>query len=628
MTGVSAPEALADPAPSAASVERPVSADISASTDPPDSAAPPAPWWHDGLPRLGLAAVLLAVTALCVPTHIQAGDAGEFATVMLEGGVPHPSGYPWMRILGLPARALVTLGVGPARAAAWPCALAGVAAWIVLWPVIARSAGRGPATLAILVMATASPVLVHVSDSEVWGPHLLACAIVLRVAARDRVPPGVLGLCFGLALSHHLSAALLLPLVIGAAWPRPFGWRRLGVVAGQGIAAGAVGLLPYATLAIGTEGAWRWGDPRSWSGLWRHVLRADYGTFQLSLHAEDPAMLDQWSRAVSTVGTAAAGGLSSGTLVAAAVLVGVAVLTGRRPASTRPGVHWGLWGSVLASTLAFPAAHNIDPTRPFGAWILERFDLLSILLWTPLWAGAAARLWRSGSGRPSRIAMGLLALALVATQLARSAARGVPSSDDGVERYARDLLRTPPLGQRALVIGTDDHRVFPILFVQHVLGEGANVLYVDASLLSQPWYRQHLRHRWPDLPELDKPVALIGALWNDPAWADTPIFLANVFSRPSSQLPIVPQGLLWRVLPPHARTLTPQQVIDDHTAALARYGAPPTHIPGPAHPWTADLHHAYNEGTGRLLAALRAEGRAEELHTLLDTLGPWRPANR
>ncbi|MEM9463096.1 MAG: hypothetical protein AAGF11_53635 [Myxococcota bacterium] len=604
---MSAPEALTDPAPSARSRS---------------------PWWHDGLPRLGLAAVLLAVAALCVPAHVQAGDAGEFATVMLEGGIPHPSGYPWMRILGLPARALVALGVSPARAAAWPCAAAGVAAWIVLWPLIAGWAGRGPATLAILVMATASPVLVHVPDSEVWGPHLLACAVVLRVAARDRVRPAVLGLGFGLATSHHLSATLLLPVVVGAAWPRPFGWRRLGAAASQGIAAGVAGLLPYTTLALGAEGAWRWGDPRSWSGLWRHVLRADYGTFQLSLHTEDPALLDQWSRAVYTVGNAATGGLSSGALTSAAALLGVAALAGRRPASLRPGVYWGLWGSVLASTLAVPAAHNIDPTRPFGAWILERFDLLSILLWTPLWALAAARVWRWGTRRPSRIAMGLLALTLVATQLARSAARGVPSSDDGVERYARDLLRTPTPGQRALVIGTDDHRVFPILFVQHVLGEGANVLYVDASLLSQRWYRRHLQERWPDLPEIDKPVALIGALWDDPAWADTPIFLANVFSRPSSQLPIVPQGLLWRVLPPHDRALTPQQVIDDHTAALARYGAPPTHTPGPAHPWTADLYPAYNEGTGRLLSALRAEGRAEALHTLLDALGPWRPVNR
>ncbi|MCA9712271.1 MAG: hypothetical protein KDK70_40920, partial [Myxococcales bacterium] len=202
-----------------------------------------------------------------------------------------------------------------------------------------------------------------------------------------------------------------------------------------------------------------------------------------------------------------------------------------------------------------------------------------------------------------------------------------PSGDDGVERYAHDLLHTPPPG-RALVIGTDDHRVFPILFVQQVRGQAPDVLYVDASLLSQPWYREHLRARWPELPEIDKPVALIGALWSDPAWADTPILLANVFSRPASQLPVVPYGLLWRVLPPHDRQVTPQRVIDDHLAALARYGTPPAPASAPAHPWTADLHAAYHEGTERLLAALRAEGRDAERRALLDALGPWRPPSR
>ncbi len=609
MAGVSAPVPASAPEPSA--------------DDPIADAPRQHPW-----PRWGLAALLVGLAALCVPEHVQAGDAGELATVMLEGGVPHPSGYPWMRVLGLPARALAAMGMNPATAAAWPSALAGVLAWIMLWPLMERWAGRWPATAAVAVMATASPVLVHVPDSEVWGPHLLACVLVLRLAARPDVRPWALGLAFGLALSHHLSAALMLPVVVGAAWPRPFGWRRLARVAGQGIGAGALGLLPYATLAIGTGGAWRWGHTETATGLWRHVLRADYGTFSLSLHQEDPAVLDQWSRAVGIVGDAAAGGLSGAPWIAAAVLVLIAALGCRRPSGASAGLHWGLWGSILASTLAFPAAHNIDPTGPFGAWILERFDLLPILLWTPVWAMAAARLASLATGRPARIVLVAGALGLVATQLARSAARGVPSTDGGVERYARDLLRTPPPERRAIVIGTDDHRVFPILFVQQVRDEGADVLYIDASLLSQAWYREHLRQRWPDLPDIDKPVALIGALWSDPAHADTPIFLANVFSRPASTLPIVPHGLLWRVLPPHARELTASTIARDHLAALQRYGAPPDPTHGDAHPWTDDLHAAYNEGTGRLLTALHAEGRDADLHALLDALGPWRPPTR
>ncbi len=590
---------------------------------------PPASRWPQRLPMAALALGLLVVSALALPTTIQAGDAGEMATVMLRGGVPHPSGYPWMRLLGLPARALAGLGMNPARAAAWPCALAAVGAWLCLWPLLVRWTGRGPATFAVAVLATASPMMLHANDAEVWGLHLLACALVIRIAAREDVRPWTLGLVFGLAISHHLSAALLLPLVVGAAWPRPLGWARLAKTAGQGLAGGALGLTPLLTLAIGGGGAWRWGDTQSWSGLVHHVLRADYGILSLSLHTTDPAVLDQWTRMVHTVGSAVGAGLPSGTLACTLVLVGVAALAGlRRPAAIRPGVWVGLWLTVGASTLAFPAAHNIDPTRPFGAWILERFDLLTVLLWTPLVAIAAARVRERA---PGRIATGVLlvgASLAVATQTARSFARGVPASDTGVERYARDLLRTPPPDTRAVVIGTDDHRLFPVLFVQHVRGDAPKTLYIDASLLSQPWYRAHLHARWPRLPDIEKPVALIDAMWRDPALADTPIFLANVFSRPAASLPVVPHGLLWRVLPPGGRQVTATQVVADHLAAMHRYGPAPVTRSSPSHPWTADLHAAYNEGTGRLLNALRAEGRDADLRALLDGLGSWGPPSR
>lgn len=109
-------------------------------TPPPDPGTPRGPrWWW---PCVALAGLLGLIAVIAVPRHVQAGDAGEFATIMLAGGVPHPSGYPWMRVLGLPARGLAAVGLSPATAAALPCALAGVAAWVVLWPLCARWAGR------------------------------------------------------------------------------------------------------------------------------------------------------------------------------------------------------------------------------------------------------------------------------------------------------------------------------------------------------------------------------------------------------------------------------------------------------------------------------------------------------
>jgi hypothetical protein len=192
----------------------------------------------------------------------------------------------------------------------------------------------------------------------------------------------------------------------------------------------------------------------------------------------------------------------------------------------------------------------------------------------------------------------------------------VPSQDDGVQRYAEDLLRTPPPGTPALVFGTDDHRTFPVLFARQVLGAGEHVVYVDASLLAHPWYRARLRRALPWLPDVDKPLRLMGAIWADPAHRDTPIYLANLFSRPATTLPVVPEGILWRVLPSHVPPPSVDAVVAAHLDALSRYRPPPRPSPHPGHPWTADLVAAYHQGHRKLVAALRAEGRTAQADDL------------
>ena len=582
---------------------------------------------------IGLAAVLAVVAWWAAPTTVQAGDAGVFATVMLRGGVAHPSGYPWMRALGLVARALAGLGIPPATAAALPCAWLGVAGFAVLHRVALRAAtptsertGLGAAlvaTFAIGLVALGSPVVQHTADSEVWGPLVFFAALVVHAAIVRRAPPFTLGLLFGLAISHHLTASLLLPLVIAAAVPWPVRGRPLARAAGLGIAGGLVGLVPpYLTLLLGDGGAWRWGDTSTLDGLWHHVTRADYGVFSLSLHTERPAALDQLARVARSLG----GNLSAGLVPFAAgglIVVLVLVVALARPTSglaRRDRI--GLGTTVVLTGLLFPLAHNIDPRSPFGAWILERFDILPLALLAPLVAAALAPLPGLAVDK-RRVGAGLAlggALLLV-RQLVFTTWHGLPADDTVVQRYATDLLRTPDPDRRAIVVGTDDHRLFPILYAQTVLEQGANVLYVDASLLVHPWYRASLRERFPDLPDHDKPVMLVTSMAIDPAFADVDFYLANDFSRHSAALPRAPEGVLHRLL--LDRTQPPptvDAVLARHRAALQRYaeqGPLPAEVALPAHPFATDLASAYTEGTRRLAVALRDAGRPEDAEALL-----------
>ncbi len=599
----------------------------------------------------------MAVALVTLPSHIQGGDAGEFATIMLRGGVPHPSGYPWMRVLGAVARLLEGAGVGSVVAASLPSAFCGVAAWIVIQRLCREWGHPLAGSFVVMMVASSGTAVLHINDCEVWGPLMLLAAIFMKFSLGTKVrSPLLLGFLLGLTTSHHLTGILLIPLAVGSAWPEDH--RHLVKHGVHGLVGSTVGLLPLLTLALGAGGAWRWGDTRTIAGWIRHVTRGDYGVFQLSLHRDEHSLLDLGSRAVSDIGESFSGGSVISPIASAVFLALVIFIAAKRWRSfprtrslssashPRSGPVWGLCGVLFSTTLGFPAAQNIDPLSPFGSWILERFDLLAFLVWAPVFAVAAAQLtqWTTqGLARtePQRALapwlMGSLAVTLMLSQGAHLLERGTPADESGVQAYAQDLLATPRPGRRAIVFGTDDHRGFPVLFMQQVGQKGRDVLYVDAQLLTHAWYRSFLRKRWPDLPDVDKPLHLMSALWRHPTLAQTPIYIANIFSRPASKLQMIPEGMLLRVIPPvTALNRLPDEFFDPnaiakrHLAALGRYIARPAMFGGRshprAHPWSADLWHRYAEGSQQLSARLRAddlEDLASEIdRTLAGLLGP------
>jgi hypothetical protein len=577
-----------------------------------------------------LTITLVGVAWWAMPRSVQAGDAGEMATVMLRGGVPHPSGYPWMRVLGLLARVLESLGVGPALACAIVCSLAGVLAWLLVQRLLVKWQLTIAGTLGITIVATSAAVVTHVNDSEVWGLHLLLCALVVYLSLTRRRSPLVLGVAFGLALSHHLTAALLLPLVVGAAWPDAWSPRDLLRNGALGVGGSLLGSCGYLTLAIGSGGAWRWGDTRSVDGLVHHVARADYGVTQLSLHTESTSMIDLWARAFESIG----GGLSAYAIphvVGSLLILGAIVVFARRPDSVPRPAWIGLWGAIGMTTLVFPALQNIDPNSPFGAWILERFDLLPMMLWTLPAATASARLAGPLRQRRFRFVLYVAPAALLFRQGVQTYTRGVPSEESGVETYAVDMLETPAAS--AVIFGTDDHRTFPALYASEVLGTRPDVVYVDASLLYHPWYRERIRQKWPGLPVQDKPLKTMAAIWQHEGLRDTPIYIANLFSRPAAkELHLVPEGVLWRVIPPGAdpAQFDAMQAATRHLEALGRYRAKAgsfagLHSPN-GHPWSVDLWHPYVDHTAQVTAIAGRAGHEDLAARLEDALRTLAPA--
>lgn len=582
---------------------------------------------------LALALILGGVMVWALPRQIQAGDAGEFATIMLRGGVPHPSGYPWMRLLGWPARLFEALGMPPATAAALPCGLCGIGGWLVLHRVIfnaLRPTGHRltPAlvTFVVLWAGLGSTVVLHVNDSEVWGPLILGAALVLRAALTPCTSPWQLGLWLGIAISHHLTAALLIPVVIGAATPAdPRSFRMWLRTASRGIAGGLLGLTPTLTLAVvSPEPAWVWGDTTTLAGWLHHLTRGDYGMLSLSLHHAQVPVWALWERVMVNLGHDWSGGLIHGALGGTLLMLGMLGMSlGSRPASIRRTTFTGLWLSAVASCIGFPALHNIDPTSPHSAWILERFDMLTTVLFVPLVAATLDRRLAVVNTTLARVGLAVLALLLGFRQLVATAWLGVPAENPLIERYAHDLLLTPEPGRRAVVFGTDDHRTFPVLFVQEVLGVGSHVTYIDASLLAHPWYRARIERQFPGLPVRPKPIQTINAIRQTPQFDNVDLYIANVFSRPAAALPTIPVGVLLLIAAPDDRdTRELDTVVRRHQAALHRFmqahgRAMPIETPSANHPFAADLLSIYPRLTRDIAERLRDVGRTSQGEALL-----------
>jgi hypothetical protein len=337
------------------------------------------------------------------------------------------------------------------------------------------------------------------------------------------------------------------------------------------------------------------------------VSRADYGVLALSLHTEPVSVLATVPRTIGSIGSALGGSVTDLTVYGAIVLTAIAAFA-ERPKDVPRTSWWGLWASIAAATVLFPAAQNIDPGSAFGRWILERFDLLPLLLWSIPTATVIDRAWRAASRASLKWAMGAVGIALAVGHGVGIHDRGRPARERAIEQHAIDMLRSP--GGPAIIFGTDDHRTFPALYAREVLGVAPDVVYVDASLLAHSWYRDRVAARWPGLPVRDKPLRTMGAIWEEMGEDAPPIYLANVFSRPSAELPRVPEGLLWRVVPPSEHP-SPEQVAAQAVAAYDRCATTPAHFAEPRSPWAEDLWHAYVDKGRTLAAQLRRSGESQ-----------------
>lgn len=475
---------------------------------------------------VAVGAVYLATLA----SSVSGGDAGELITAAATTGIPHPSGYPLYVLLTQPFFWL------PIATEAWRANLASAvmgagAAACLAWAVTAMTGRRWAGFAAAAVFAFSPTVWRYAVGAEVFSLNNLfvAAGLALLIAvdrsaasaegdARTRTRLVRVAACVvGLGAANHLtSVAFTGPFLIAMAWRTRSDatWRggREWVVLTACVAAG---LLPYLYLPLATvvHPMAAWGETDSVGGLVRHVLRSDYGTFQLNanLDAAPMSLLAQWAyfgrdlvEQISWLGIGVAVfGLGSSAANPRTRLLALTTLV-----------------TAVAYLAVFHALASFPLDQPLFHGIVARFwqaPLVLVCLWIG-WGLAAVRL----PAAPGAI----LAIALAGGQVVLHANAGNRRHDRIVRDYGAAMLESAP--PHALILTRGDLIANTTRYLHVVEGLRPDVRLLDQEMLTYPWMIDRVRQLMPDveMPGTHYDIAAVGT------FSLRALLDANIATRP------------------------------------------------------------------------------------------------
>ncbi|MDQ3365380.1 MAG: DUF2723 domain-containing protein [Myxococcota bacterium] len=582
-------------------------------------------WDRGGL--IGLLTLVLYVWI--APGHIVDGDNAEFSTLAALGGTAHPSGYPayvlWLRAWSwLPAES-------PAHAAAIATALLGAAQMVVLHAAC-RAWGARPAaaSIAVAIFAGAPAVLAIYTEAEVFAMNGLVVSLILWVAATGGPLRGAwrcaaLGLIAGLGMANHLTCTLLAPIgvlgVVRGLREMPRGKPVGALLAVAGLVAG---LTPYLYLLVAPEHAGTWGKPETLGDVLHVFLRSDYGgpgSFAANAAETYPG-----------ANLTALGETFVRTWLYIPGILGVCALGYRCARPGRAETRWG-WGLLAACVVisgpALVTRFNLEPRDNLVSYVVERFHLLPMLLLVIPVAAAcelvAALLERRWSGAVARLQSRALGMVLVACGFAAVVSTSLPhvlaAHAPAVELSLRNMVRSLPPG--AVVIGSSDDLHSGMPYVQLVLGERPDVIYVNWAMMRSEWYRARVAARGVTFRVERKGLASVHVAHSVLA-SGRPLFVDRMQANILRALPHHHHGLLYRVLPPGTPAPAIEEVFELNKQLYAAFELTYPR-PGLQDRWPTQIHVRYAWTWKQLALQLHEARRYEDAAWAIEAardLGP------
>jgi len=598
---------------------------------------------------------MLIVYAATAARSLYWGDGAELVAVAQTLGIAHPPGYPLYTLLGsLAVRVPVgspffRLSLMSAVFGAAACGVLVLLARELIGIAIAGAPGRmgertGGAleTFAAAATAVAGLLLgfspVFWSQATVPEVYTLSAFLVLsmlllvvwwRRSGEDAGAPGpgcpqvlggdrsllVAGLVLGLAISHHLTAVLLLPgvaiLIFAAPGRRPSA-RALAGTVGLAVA----GLTPYLYLMLraGHDPAILWAETGTAAGLLNHIVGAQYASRLFA---------SPWLQVVRRLGV-----LARDLPVALPWVALVCGATGLWLLWRRSRTFALAFAVALAAVVFHAASYRIPDIEPYG---IPAVAIISAL--AAVGVGAALGVRRRAAAIASCVVLlVVLSVALVRQVVGDWVERDLSGYRDGA-RYAGRLLEELPEG--AIVLAQEDATIFPLWYVLFAEGSRRDVAVLDVRGKSPHLSRWHTSVRFPTEAELAAFFGTAEAPPCDPPGrellpigrylplladmnSDRPVFADHAVARSRFRGRAVPVGLLSRIVPTGAEAADTLDLLTE----------------GPWAEYLADLDDAApttRASYGRALADVGrlylADGRIEEGTLVLERARDVAPGN-
>jgi len=409
-------------------------------------------------------------------------DGGDLISAAATGGVPHPSGYPLYLIL---ARGFQLLPVGNL---AFRTNLFSVVCTILtalllytylLQQLRDRPLAEFASFLAALAYGLAPFVWGQALVTEVYALHTLLLMLCLHVLDLKEIKAGewLRGFVFGIAAANHLTAIMMIPLLVLGDEEKLF--VSLNVLFKRGLGV-VFGLSLYLTLPVRAyfDPPINWGDASTLRGFFWLVSGEIYQQYPFSLPLAD---VIQRMRAFA--------GLLLEQYAWLGVLVGIYGLLSPTPRRVLIPALW--MGAVFLFFAIFYGSYD------------SQVNLLPVWLVFAVWIAYGLRDLFALLPGHYKFQVSIAVLLIVALIIRIPFL--LPAVDVSKDFQARDfvdhaVLEIPP---DSLVFVDGDRNIFALWYAQFALGQRQDMAVIAEGLLPFDWYVENLQQTYPfiNVPE-------------------------------------------------------------------------------------------------------------------------------